>query len=344
MRYSVIDMNLDGGNGDVISSQKNILLFAPCTEKLAAVNHCNDTSVWVMGHEVNNNHFRAYLVTSNGIDTNAVISAIGFPNMMNAFAAISGSLNFSSDGKMLTTSSDTSLRRVEVCQFNNDLGIVSNCNVVAINHFGSNSVIFSNDNTKLYNGGTQNLYQYDISIFDSLAIVNSQVLISSIPNKGFRDLQNTSNEKLFIMPFSLGVDDSLIYKIELPNNSGVGCQLTELNLGISSYIIGAGCLPNFNQSYFRASNNTVCTTGIQSNYNYNKIDIFPNLARDWIEVRGSKIDEIRIFDLTGRMIFHSYPLPASPYLPINVASFPRGLYIISVKVDQLLINRKIVLQ
>lgn len=48
-RYTVIDMNLNGGLGDVIS--KNNLLFTPSVEGIAATKHCNGTDIWIVAHE-----------------------------------------------------------------------------------------------------------------------------------------------------------------------------------------------------------------------------------------------------------------------------------------------------
>ncbi len=41
LRYSLVDMNLEGGLGDIVASEKNIELLAPVSEKVTAVNHSN---------------------------------------------------------------------------------------------------------------------------------------------------------------------------------------------------------------------------------------------------------------------------------------------------------------
>ncbi|MCW3071547.1 MAG: type sorting protein [Bacteroidetes bacterium] len=51
LRYSLINMCMDGGNGDVISAQKNILLLDTVTEKLCAVAYPNGTDVWLIAHK-----------------------------------------------------------------------------------------------------------------------------------------------------------------------------------------------------------------------------------------------------------------------------------------------------
>ncbi len=78
LRYSVVNMNLNAGLGEVI--EKNTLLFAPASEKLAATYHVNNTDIWILS--VNRYppgpppdttmQYVAYLLTENGINTTPV--------------------------------------------------------------------------------------------------------------------------------------------------------------------------------------------------------------------------------------------------------------------------------
>ena len=74
MSYSVVDLSLDNGLGDVIT--KNVLLQQPVTEQLNAVKHANGTDYWVVAHGMNNN-FYVYPVTATGISTAPVINSLG---------------------------------------------------------------------------------------------------------------------------------------------------------------------------------------------------------------------------------------------------------------------------
>ncbi|MCY7411006.1 MAG: T9SS type A sorting domain-containing protein [Chitinophagales bacterium] len=340
MRYSVVDMNLDDGNGDVVNNQKNILLFAPCTEKLAAVNHCNDTSVWVIGHEVNNNHFRAYLVTSNGIDTNAVESAIGFPNMNNALGQMNGPIKFSPDGKKLCSVTDTNAKRVELFDFDSYSGTISNRITLSTSTNFNYAVCFSPDNSKLYIGNSCCLlYQYDVGSNDSLTILNSKSLISNLIDHGYRYLSNCSNGKLYV--HHTVALDSFISVIDLPNSSGVSCNLNLFSVNLILHSTQAG-LPNFNESYFRLSNSLSCITGISQVVN-NSIQIFPNPAREWIEIRGSKIKEISIYDVLGNLCYKAADAFTSP-MRINVSDFTNGIYVLQLQSAKQNINQKFVKQ
>jgi hypothetical protein len=65
LAYSLVDMNLNGGLGDV--SVKNVPLLDSVTEKLTAVKHCNGIDYWVICHEWNTDAYYAYLVTALGV-------------------------------------------------------------------------------------------------------------------------------------------------------------------------------------------------------------------------------------------------------------------------------------
>lgn len=91
--YSVVDMNLDNGMGDVILSEKNILLTDTTCEKLAAVLHKDSISYWIVTQKFKKDEYHAFLVTCDGVSDTAIVSYAG-----NDDAHI-GDIRFSSDGK-----------------------------------------------------------------------------------------------------------------------------------------------------------------------------------------------------------------------------------------------------
>jgi hypothetical protein len=76
LRYSLLDVTLDGGLGDIVENQKNILLQTDVTHKLTAVPHVNGRDYWIVAHEFNGNGFYAYPLTSHGIG-DPVVTHIG---------------------------------------------------------------------------------------------------------------------------------------------------------------------------------------------------------------------------------------------------------------------------
>lgn len=185
LRYSEVDMTLNGGLGD-ITVNKNILLnTASTTEKLTAIRHCNNKDVWVISRYFNGvpgyssiPQFGAYLVTSAGVNTTAVISSIG-----SAGYNCTGQMKGSPDGKKLAAAlyNDS---RIELYDFNGLTGIVSNpllFPVVPGVNYQLYGVEFSPDGTKLYASTypMPSIYQYDLCAGSNAAITASGVLVGT---------------------------------------------------------------------------------------------------------------------------------------------------------------------
>lgn len=82
LRYSEIDITLDGGLG-AVTENKNIPLTTPCTEHMTAVGHSNGTDIWVIVHGYGNNAFHAFIVTPDGVNTVGVTSNSGLTFVAN---------------------------------------------------------------------------------------------------------------------------------------------------------------------------------------------------------------------------------------------------------------------
>ncbi len=60
LRCAIVDLTLDGGLGDVINNNTQILLNSPLTEKITAVKHSNGTDIWLICHTYNDNNFKVF--------------------------------------------------------------------------------------------------------------------------------------------------------------------------------------------------------------------------------------------------------------------------------------------
>ncbi len=230
--YSEVDMSLDGGLGEVIS-YGNILkdtVSARSCEKLTAVRHANGTDIWVIAHELGNNNFLAYLVTSAGININSVISSTG-PVITGVQGSVNtlGELKASPDGRKLAfTTGQTGT--TALFNFDNNTGVISapiplilyNGNVFAY------GVSFSPDNKKLYISfqiGTTNecLTQLDISSEDSATIQNSQTLLFSSTNLSDKlySLKIGPDRKIYC---ARNDDSEYLGVINLPDSIGIAAN------------------------------------------------------------------------------------------------------------------------
>lgn len=119
--YSVVDMTLAAGMGDVVAASKNTVISNNNTEKQTAVRHANGVDWWIITHEVGTTNYRAYLFTAAGLNTTPVVSAGG--NVISATGAIGYIASNNAGNKLATTNYNSG--NMEVVSFNNATGMVS---------------------------------------------------------------------------------------------------------------------------------------------------------------------------------------------------------------------------
>ncbi|HCB45942.1 MAG: hypothetical protein CL554_19610 [Algoriphagus sp.] len=117
VKFSLVDIKSDNptGVGNVVT--KDNFLFSPSTEHSAAFN--NGDTTWVLFHELGNNTFRAYPVSSQGIGQ-PVLSSVGSNHGFNSGV---GAMKFSPDGsKVAVTISEGGCNKLEIFDFNASTG------------------------------------------------------------------------------------------------------------------------------------------------------------------------------------------------------------------------------
>jgi gliding motility-associated-like protein len=242
-RYSTVDMNLAAGMGSVTA--KNVLLYAPASEKLCATKHCNGKDIWVMSHEANNSIFKAYLVTSTGVSTIPVLSNIGSGSAITG----GGCMKFSPDGKKLGVAwvIPSGGPGFEIFDFDNATGLVSNSlPIFEGGMLGGYGCEFSPDGTKFYGGASYSageIYQWDLCAGSAAAVVASKYTILSTQ---MGQLQLAKNGKIYISKYTtntLGVIDS-------PNLGGPACNFIPVAITLPWPQTCRLGLPNFISNYF----------------------------------------------------------------------------------------------
>ena len=255
LHYSVVDMSLDAGRGDVVASQKNIFLYAPATEKLCAVQHANGEDVWVMTHEWENNRFVAYLVTAQGLSQSVVYSSVGTAHGIHPPGKPShnlGYMKFSPNGKSLALACleydfDGFL---EVFDFDNASGQLSRPLHIkdTINLYG---VEFSPNGRFLY-ASTElnaNLYQFDLSLGTLDAIRQSQYLLHEGYEGFFMGaLQLAPDGKIYLAQAG-NQGDRWLGVIDEPNQPGKASKYRQRGALLEPKASMEG-LPNFPANYF----------------------------------------------------------------------------------------------
>jgi large repetitive protein len=127
--YSIINMNLNGGLGDVQQANIPLLNGADVCLKLTASLHCNKKDVWVVGHLRNSDQYFTLAVTAAGVNTSPLFSTCNMiPNGIGVTGYDEnhyGTMKISALGDKLAAG-HLAQDYVELCDFDNQSGLVSN--------------------------------------------------------------------------------------------------------------------------------------------------------------------------------------------------------------------------
>lgn len=260
LKYSVIDLTLNNGLGDVTAT-KNIPLLADATEQLAGTIHCNAVDYWILTRKqvLNSLNFYAYRITFNGISA-PVISSFPFSNPSGNEV---GSLTFSQSGKLVAFSSLST--PIYIFDFDKGTGELSHKHTIPL---ATNEMAYSNalsgDANKLYasiwkSGGNNTVSQYDLQASN---IVASRIDLTTVdytngsPNGyGFiGQLKLASDQRIYISRWNqnnpLIVNPNTYYSLDSldailsPTLAGTACNFQKNFIYLNHKPTQIG-LPNF---------------------------------------------------------------------------------------------------
>ncbi len=231
LRYSIIDMSLNGGKGDVVSTQKNIVVDSFMSEKMAFIKGA-DCSYWLLTHKHNRPDFLAFKIDHAGVHP-AVVSTTG----LNPSGPFGGELKASPDGKkVVMTAQNTSLASViELSDFNSSTGTVSNTLALdATNNITRYGYSFSPDSKMLYVTNSLpsfftsygNILQFDISQLPNVSAVMASRYVVAYTNKDFNGLRLAPDGAIYVAMRGTPI----IARIKNPNIAGVGCNYDSVGL------------------------------------------------------------------------------------------------------------------
>jgi gliding motility-associated-like protein len=242
-RYSIVDMNLANGLGDVMSTQKNVYIQSNVTERISVAKKSDETGFWIMIHERNNTVFKAYELTGNGLNFTPVQSSIGLvhssQNQANGDETM-GYMKFNHTFDQLAIAIYTA-NKIQLFDFDACLGTLSNAQTLTtLDHpYG---IEFSPDNSKLYyslyyNAGFNGaIYQVNLA---TPSFGSSNVLVglsSSINFQNVGALQLGPDGFIYLAINS----ESWLSAITQPNSLGSACNFVDQYLTLS----GTGFTPS----------------------------------------------------------------------------------------------------
>jgi len=230
LSYSVVDMNLNGGLGDV-NSNKNILVVAPTCEKIAVVKHHNNIDFWVVVHLYGSNIYHSYLLTASGLNTTPIVSSIGLSISGNISYTI-GYLKSNIDGNRIV-SANSYQKNVEIFDFDNSTGQLSNLiSLNVLSGWGPYGVEFSPNGDLLYisiDTLYPYIYQYNLIAGSTSNINNSRVKLQGVSRFEGGALQLGPDNKIYFARNG----DYYLGTIANPDVIGIGCNYIDQGVSIA---------------------------------------------------------------------------------------------------------------
>lgn len=184
LSYSVVDMTLNSGMGDIVPGQKNIELFTGLEGEnlspgIVAVpgNNCD---VWFITYSITSSAFRAYHITAAGFDPTPVVSSTAPEITLRPYYfAISPSRTM-----LAMISGDCLNGCLNLYRFDPETGMLSQRVVIPNNGFNHFMPAFSPDNRKIFTytqkSPTEYYFeQYNVHQYSQAAVENSMVKLYS---------------------------------------------------------------------------------------------------------------------------------------------------------------------
>lgn len=347
LNYSLVDMNLNGGLGDIVATEKNMPLITydpndaeeikyKCSEKITAVKGADCNSIWLMTHFIDK--FYAFKIDASGIDTTPIISQTG-PNIPIASYRRSalGYMKASPNGEKILIAHNTRTFNqngnedlddggVYLSDFDPITGTVSN-SIALIENVNAYGVEFSMNTKKAYatttKQNTLNLYQWDLESSD---IPNSIQSIPGATGSSATALQLASNGKIY----KSIIGSNVLAVINNPEADAANVNYSQstvngaISLNGNSSTFG---LPPFIQSFFLNTINIIdgndenIVTELklcpQENYSLSYLDI-PGATYSWYkdgQLIPGEVDNTldASFDTTQTLPYsHTYKLEIEP--------------------------------
>jgi gliding motility-associated-like protein len=238
--YTVVDMNLNGGLGDIVTGQKNILIDSLFSEHMMVAG--NDCKMWLITHMAFGTGFRCYEITEQGISTTPVVSQSGFYSKY-----IRGEIVFDPAGSRIFLSSpdSTYINGIfEMHDFDMMTGIVSNPQLLPFSGIYYRLCV-SPEASKLYATGSFNsdavLDQYDITLNGAQAIVNSKIEIHNNGYDGMADMAVGPDSMIYGAYNSYS---ATLFRIEAPEMSGTACNFSPNAVSVAANTQSYNGLPS----------------------------------------------------------------------------------------------------
>lgn len=363
LSWSMVDMRLDSGRGDVVTATKNTLLLDNVAEKLTVIPHASEDAYWLMTHGIETDTFYVFRIDTSGIappQKQAIGPVLPWQDYVYTNGT-GGCLKASPDGTMVAMANQVNLPVIdtlstfELFDFDAETGELSDHRNLGSNFVWAYGVSFSPDNTKLYFTGENYperslIHQFDLNAPDIKA---SRVGFSTVRYFGgsliFPALELAPDGKIYYTfaeyDGDLNAHNSFLCYINHPNRKG-----DEIDIAFHQIDYGEGNrsttgLPNFMQHYFRQEN--IRLPGSPEAHpcsSDGSVKLYPNPAEDklTIEIRAECLSPyyLHIYTVDGKLLREGRISSGS--VTVDVSTLASGTYILRLTFEDRVLYRRFI--
>jgi hypothetical protein len=326
--YSVIDMSMNGGTGEVLAKNQVLYTGNISANRLTACKHANGRDWWIILVEANGSDFYFFLLSPNGP---AYTHSQAFGNRLGSGQAV-----FAPDGTRYGSySTDDDF---ELFDFDRCSGLLSNYRQVVINDsMVSMGAAFSPNSQFLYGSSSPYLYQIDATSNQTDTTLTTVAVWDGFycPNPPFATRffvqQLAGDGKIYS---STGNGTCAMHSIESPDSAGLACNVQQHSLILPSYNVGTmPNHPNYNLGPLIGSG---CDTLTSINEQYTRatlqLSVYPNpVVSEQVEITYSleqnKAGILDVMNATGKLIFKKTLPQWSSYQKLNIPGIGNGIYL-----------------
>ncbi|MES2779543.1 MAG: T9SS type A sorting domain-containing protein, partial [Bacteroidota bacterium] len=322
--YSVVDMCLDNGLGDV-TDKKNVPLLDIAGEKQAITKHKNDTDYWLVVHKHYTQSFYAYKISTAGI-SKPVISSIGSYHgggLFDGAATAIGQIKIAPDGKRIglvnsnmDVGNDKAL--LEVFNFDNETGVISNyVNLTSMIYpiffgfYGGYGFTFSPNSQNIYVSTRVGILQFHL-YGETWSYVNKINPMELNPTGG---MQLAPNGKIYIAK-----GEAFLASISNPNDllPNIGFKLNDVFLddGIATW-----SLPGFYDGFRYTQEDPLCAPDntVPRESDDCGFMLYPNPSNGnlTLKLNNSLYKNIRFYNAIGQIVLE-YSSPGRSVISLDI--------------------------
>ncbi len=350
--YSIIDITLDGGLGEVIS-KNNVIINGSFGWGMSACKHGNGRDWWIAALSGDGTDVYKFLLTP---DTIAFIGSQSFP-----FVSVTGWAGqpvFSPDGSKFGYQSGYGITGsfwymdARILFFDRCTGVFSNPNVILTDTLPGFGCSFSPNSKYFYCSTSWHIYQINT---DSLIMQNG--LIVAANNDSFADPAPPNYTSFNLMNLaadgniylSTGNGTNYLHKIHQPDSNGISCDIQQHSIYLSCYHTQA--LPNHPNYYLGRKIGSPCDslTGINEIAEHDfRFSISPNPSSGNFKIiyllTQNKLGTLQIFDITGKEVYKQNLPQWSTFQLINLPKLSNGVYAVKISSDNFTATKKLLIQ